>query len=445
MPTIALVGKTSDRQIVHNSLKSKDIKDKFVYVRPQKGRQGATLIVSDKKPTVKTAAASREYLQKHLLVGNSAFESGPLTVSTLRQHVGPEVNRNNKPQAPEQERARLKKPPRPKPKKQAPPRPKPALAKGRPIAHDEPCTMIEAKNINGDDVMIDLPPTHSGKWQDANIPQRNVKQTINSFNKEIKEYAAHGILDGNSIIDKTSDLGDEAPLLFRVYMNMEEAWCDDILQNGSVSGKHRTGDGTTAEKLARAENDFKKSNANADSFPDLVKKAGTHKGAGHGTSNFVGTTSNEKYIYGSYSEDYAGKYVFAIAVVADDSDKIYSVEQMDDTYTELNNKHMFGMDSKNKPGDFEKEFLFGGGIKPDRIAYSIKIKLTKKDQGNLFGPAKKADPKELEKKIASYERKLKKAEIKAKGTGLFANGAKVEVLQLKKKIAETKAQLKASN
>jgi hypothetical protein len=233
-----------------------------------------------------------------------------------------------------------------------------------------------------------LPPPESGKVSESGIKLVDVPQSLDDFEKNVRQWAAHGFV--RERIDLSDKIEGKQPLVFRVFMNLPREVADNITSNGIVPGAFRKPElGSVSEQLKTAKEQFGKDFPDTGNYPELCKKANDHKNNGMDKSNLVSTTTDPNYVYGSYSGAYAGKYALAIAVIPNDKDdKVFRPETMDKTLVSTTGNHMFGMkpgegeDSEKAKKDFESEVLFGGGVDSKNIVYAIKIELAPPNQGD---------------------------------------------------------------
>jgi hypothetical protein len=233
-----------------------------------------------------------------------------------------------------------------------------------------------------------LPRPESGKVSESGIKSVDVPKTLDDFEKNVRQWAAHGFV--RERIDRSNEVKGNQPLVFRVFMNLPKDVTDNITTQGIVPGAFRKSElGSVSDQLKTAKEQFNKDFPDTGSYPELCKKANDHKNNGMDKSNLVSTTTDPNYVYGSYSGAYAGKYALAVAVIPDDKeDKVFRPETMDKTLVVTTGNHMYGMKPKEgeDPGktkkDFESEVLFGGGVDPKRIVYAIKIELAPPGQGD---------------------------------------------------------------
>ena len=206
----------------------------------------------------------------------------------------------------------------------------------------------------------------TGKLQDSEIEKRKVSDVVSAFKANLKKSTPQHNQKAIKILkDKTSNY-DKAPVVFRCFANVSQKEAEDIVASGSVSGEFRgKGDGTS-DALTKARQAF--ASEYAEKPEKLAKDAMAHKANKHGSSNFVSTTTDEKY---SYATDWASIYrgkeqvVLAIAVVPT-NEKIYNSRQLAES-----SGGGFGVSSES--GDYESEILFGGGIMPDSIIWAMII------------------------------------------------------------------------
>ncbi len=208
------------------------------------------------------------------------------------------------------------------------------------------------------------------------IPVRDVCNTVNDVHNVIKKYLPCQMPDPEGTVykDRSKDFNVSSKIVFRHMTNLLYEEATQIVDNGCVCGSIRKGltyevgkrptDDELKKAVEQGINQFKTTYGN--DLQKIAKAGMSHKSAAHGESLFVSTTSDVNYTYGlEWNPLYQKKkkVYLAIAIVPT-KEQVYCSKELADIAGS-------GYGVSNEAGDYESEWLFGGGILSESIVYAV--------------------------------------------------------------------------